>query len=57
MRVIHILKDGSEIEDITGHVVKMEDAGTLYEMIRGINRKSEQNQNRKPSGNETGSNN
>ena len=41
MRVIHILKDGSRIDDITGHVVKMEDAETLYKMIRDINRKSE----------------
>ena len=57
MRVIHVLKDGSQVEDITGHVVKMEDAGTLYSLIREINRKSEQSQTRKLSGNETGSNN
>lgn len=55
MRVIHVLKDGSRIEDITGHVVKMEDAGTLYNMIRDINRKSEK-KNRKLSANESGSN-
>jgi hypothetical protein len=41
MRVIHYLKDGSRIEDITGHVVKMEDAATLYNMIRELNRKNE----------------
>jgi hypothetical protein len=40
MRVIHILKDGSEVEDITGRVVKVDDAGTLYSLIREINRKS-----------------
>lgn len=40
MHVIHILKDGSQVEDITGHVVKMEDAGTLYNLIREINSKS-----------------
>lgn len=39
MRVIHILKDGSQIEDITGHVVKMEDAGLLYNLIHEINSK------------------
>jgi hypothetical protein len=39
MRVIHILKDGSQVEDITGHVVKMDDAAPLYNMIREINRK------------------
>ena len=57
MRVIHVLKDGSEIEDITGHVVRVEDAEPLYKMIREINRKSEQSQNCTLSGNVTGSNN
>lgn len=38
MAVVHILKDGSVIEDITGHVVRMEDAGPLYELIDRINR-------------------
>ena len=38
MAVIHILKDGSIVEDITGHVVKIEDAKTLYQLIDGINR-------------------
>lgn len=55
MRVIHILKDGSEVEDITGHVVKMEDAGTLYNMIRDINRKSGKKKVGNPSGREAGS--
>ena len=41
MRVIHILKDGSQVEDIAGHVVKIEDAGALYNLIHAINRKSE----------------
>lgn len=56
MRVIHVLKDGSEIDDITGHVVKMDDAGTLYSLIREINRKSEK-KIRELSANESGSNN
>ena len=56
MRVIHILKDGSEVEDITGRVVKMDEAGTLYNLIREINRKSEK-KNRKLSANKCGSNN
>lgn len=41
MRVIHILKDGSQVDDITGHVVKMEDARSLYCLIRDINSKTE----------------
>lgn len=38
MAVIHILKDGSVLKDITGHVVKMEDASPLYQLIDKINR-------------------
>lgn len=37
MRVVHILKDGSIVKDITGHVVRMEDAGPLYQLIDNIN--------------------
>ena len=57
MRVIHILKDGSRVEDITGHVVKMEDAGTLYNLIREINSKSNKQNIHNFSGCEIGSNN
>ena len=39
MAVIHILKDGSQVSDITGHVVRMDDAGTLYQLIDSINRR------------------
>lgn len=45
MRVIHVLKDGSQVDDITGRVVKIDDAGALYGLIRKINRKSEQKKN------------
>lgn len=55
MRIIHVLKDGREVNDLTGHVVKMEDAGSLYSMIRAINCKSEK-EKRKLSENEIGSN-
>lgn len=33
MAVYHILKDGSMPEDITGHIVKIEDAEPLYQML------------------------
>lgn len=39
MGVVHILKDGSIVKDITGHVVRMEDAGPLYQLIDDINRR------------------
>ena len=38
MGVIHILKDGSIVKDITGHIVRVEDAGPLYQLIDSINR-------------------
>ena len=38
MGVVHILRDGSIVKDITGHVVRMEDAGPLYDLIDRINR-------------------
>ena len=37
MGVIHILKDGTQVDSIRGHVVKMADAEPLYHMIHSIN--------------------
>lgn len=39
MNVIHILKDGSRPPDITGHIVRLEDATPLYQLLHSINRK------------------
>lgn len=39
MAVIHILKDGTRLDDISGHVVRMEDAEELYRLIDSINQK------------------
>ena len=33
----HILRDGTVLNDITGHVVKVEDAETVYTLIDKIN--------------------
>ena len=37
MAVFHVLKDGSRPADITGHIVRVEDAEPLYRLIRDIN--------------------
>ena len=37
MSVVHILKDGSVIDDITGHVVKVDDVEAVYQLIERIN--------------------
>lgn len=39
MGVVHILKDGSVVKDITGRVVRVEDAGPLYRLIDNMNRR------------------
>ena len=36
--VRHILKDGTVLADITGHIVKMEDAKATYELMNKINK-------------------
>lgn len=40
MKVVHILKDGSTVDDITGRVVRVNDAVPLYQFINSINRGS-----------------
>lgn len=34
--IYHILKDGTQVEDITGRVVKMSDAEPLYTLLDSI---------------------
>lgn len=40
MAVIHILRDGSRVSDLRGHVIRIADAEPLYRFIHSINRKS-----------------
>lgn len=47
MAVIHILKDGTRLDDITGHVVRMEDAEELYRLIDNINQKKKKVEERR----------
>lgn len=37
MNIVHILKDGSIVKDITGHVVRMGDVKPLYQFIDTLN--------------------
>ena len=37
--VKHIMKDGTVLNDITGHTVKMEDAPTVYEILERLKKK------------------
>jgi hypothetical protein len=42
--VTHVLKDGSVKQDITGHVVKKEDAPKFYDLIERV--RKEKNERR-----------
>ena len=55
MRIIHILKDGTRLDDITGHVVRMEYAEPVYNLIRKINNTAEKSKVHKSSGHAAGS--
>ena len=46
MSVFHILKDGSRPADITGHIVRLEDASPLYKFIHSITRTKSQANNK-----------
>lgn len=35
--VIHYLKDGTRLEDISGHIVKMADAEIVYKLMDTMN--------------------
>lgn len=37
-KVVHVLRDGTVLDSIKGHVVKFEDAEPLYRMIDNMNR-------------------
>lgn len=41
-RVVHVLRDGTVLDSIAGHVVKFEDAEPLYRLIENINRERTQ---------------
>lgn len=39
MIVTHVLKDGTVLPDITGHIVKRSDAKAVYDLMEQINKK------------------
>ena len=40
MAIIHILKDGTRVDDIRGHAVKITAAAPLYELIHSMNKEA-----------------
>lgn len=49
MAIIHILKDGTRVDDITGHVVRFEDAEPLYRMMAGMYTSPKERPRKQPS--------
>lgn len=47
VKVTHVLKDGTVLDDITGHVVRYEDAKPLYDMMADINSRAQKAANKK----------
>lgn len=40
MVITHRLKDGTQLDDITGHVVKIDEAKAVYALLDKINRET-----------------
>lgn len=40
--IIHVLKDGTVLEDIKGHVVKQEEIKSAYDLIDSMNKRQEE---------------
>lgn len=45
MTIHHILKDGTALDDIKGHVVRMDDARNVYAIMDRINKKGQRHGN------------
>ena len=41
--VIHILRDGTQVKDIRGHIVRIADAEIVYKLMDTINRRTSAN--------------
>lgn len=50
IRIKHVLKDGTQLDDVSGHVVKLEENEALYHLILGMERKEEKNEESNPVG-------
>ena len=43
--ITHVLKDGTVLEDITGHVIKQDDAPMVYQIIEQMEREERNERN------------
>lgn len=47
MNITHVLNDGTVLDDIQGHVVKVGEAESVYDLIDSINRDGKRGKNGK----------
>jgi hypothetical protein len=40
MAVFHILKNGTQVDDIAGHVVRHDDVASIYELLKAITKEA-----------------
>ena len=45
MMIKHFLKDGTEVKDVKGHVVKIDQAKSIYALLDQINNKQKERKN------------
>lgn len=43
VRIHHVLKDGTQVKDISGHVIKAADYPVLYEVVNRIQKEGDAN--------------
>lgn len=43
VRIHHVLKDGTQVDSVEGHVIGAKEFQLLYEVVNRINRKEESN--------------
>ena len=48
MKIKHVLKDGTQVDSVEGHVIKATEHEVLYQVIMGIQRKEEQHEESDP---------
>ena len=44
IRIHHVLKDGTHVDDVTSHLIKVADHESLYQLMIGIQRKEEKDE-------------
>lgn len=44
IKINHVLKDGTQVKDVSGHLIKVAEHEALYQLMLGIQRKEEKDE-------------